>query len=195
MIAIKLESPPEFEAEPGQFVLVEAPIDGETETGYYTLSSPVVGETFEITAKYDSSGTVGPWLADRDLDDEIEIKGPFGDIQYTGGHNVIVMASGPGIGPAVGITERARNTDSAATIIYQTKTPAYEDRLEKLELREAEIHIVSDSDDLTDRLQVTDSNATVYVFGFSAFISAARDALKAAAIDSGSVYFENFGPE
>jgi len=195
MIAIKLESPPEFEAEPGQFVLVEAPIDGETESGYYTLSSPVVGETFEITAKYDSSGTVGPWLADRDRDDEIEIKGPFGDIQYTGGHDVIVMASGPGIGPAVGITERARNTDSAATIIYQTKTPAYEDRLEKLELREAQIHIVSDSEDLTDRLQATDSNPTVYVFGFSAFISSARDALKAAAIDFRSVYFENFGPE
>jgi len=197
MIAVKLESAPEFEAEPGQFVLVEAQIEGETASEYFTLSSPLVGETFEITAKYDSSGTVGPWLADRDLDDEIEfeIKGPFGDIQYRGGHDVIIMASGPGIGPAVGITERARDTDSAATIIYQTKTPAFEDRLEELESRKAEIHIVSDSDELTDRLQATDSNATVYVFGFSAFISSTRDALKAAAIDPGPIYFENFGPD
>jgi ferredoxin-NADP reductase len=197
MIAVKLESPPEFEAEPGQFVLVKARIDGEIESEYYMLSSPLVGETLEITAKYDSSGTVSPWLADRDFDGEIEIEitGPFGDIQYTGGHDVIIMASGPGIGPAVGITERARDTDSAATIIYQTKTPAFEDRLEELARRKAQIHIVSDSDDLTDHIQATDSNATVYVFGFSAFISSARDALKAAEIDSESVYFENYGPE
>lgn len=195
MIAVELESPPDFEAEPGQFVLVEAPIDGETESGYYTLSSPVVGETFEITAKYDSSGTVGPWLADRDVDDEIEIKGPFGDIQYTGGHDVIVLASGPGIGPAVGIAERARDTDSAATIIYQTETPAYEDRLKELELREAQIHIVTGPGHLADRLRAADSDATVYVFGFAEFISSAKDALATAAIDSGSVHVESFGPE
>ena len=45
----RVRAPPDFEAEPGQFALVEAPIDGELETGYYTLSSPVVGKTFEIS--------------------------------------------------------------------------------------------------------------------------------------------------
>jgi ferredoxin-NADP reductase len=58
-IAVELESPSEFEAEPGQFVLIKAPVDGEVESGHYTLSSPVAGATSETTAEYEESGTVG----------------------------------------------------------------------------------------------------------------------------------------
>lgn len=194
-IAIELESPPDFDAEPGQFVLVRVPVDDDTETGYYTLSSPSVGETFEITAKYDSSGTVGPWLAEREAGDEIEFEGPYGDIRYTGGHDIIVAASGPGIGPAVGIAERARDTDAEATIIYQTETPAYVDRLEQLSERGAQVQFTSGYDEMVDLLQSTDSSTSIYVFGFAAFISSTRDALSTVGIDLDTVHIENFGPE
>ncbi|MFQ3294681.1 MAG: ferredoxin-NADP reductase [Natrialbaceae archaeon] len=193
MIAIELESPPEFDADPGQFVKVEATKDGDTESGYYTLSSPTIDETFEITAKYDSSGTVGPWLAEREAGDEISFTGPYGDIRYTGGHDVVVVASGPGIGPAVGIAERALDTGAEATVIYH-EASAYSDRLEQLDERGARIHYVSEYHEIVDQFQSADSSAT-YVFGFAEFISSAKDALAAAGIDSEVVHIENFGPE
>jgi len=65
VIAVKLETPPEFDADPGQFILVRATLSGETETSYYTLSAPRVGDTFEITVAIDPDGTVGPWLAEK----------------------------------------------------------------------------------------------------------------------------------
>lgn len=194
-IAIELESPTEFEAEPGQFVLIRAPVDGDVESGYYTLSSPVVDETFQVTAEYDDNGTVGPWLSEREVDDEVEFEGPFGDITYTGEDDVVVMAGGPGIGPAVGIAERAIDTDAMANVIYQAETPAYEDRLQTLNDRGAQIEIISDSTDLANKLQAADSNATIYVFGFAAFVSEAQDALSAADIDPDSAHIESFGPE
>jgi ferredoxin-NADP reductase len=66
-IAIDFESPDGFEARPGQFVKVALPIDegtngdGEdgdetTESRFYTISSPDVRDTFEITVEIDPDG-------------------------------------------------------------------------------------------------------------------------------------------
>lgn len=70
-IAVELESPPDFDADPGQFVLVRETIDDEEESGHYTIPSKDVEGTFEITVGYDINGTVEPWFAKREPRDEI----------------------------------------------------------------------------------------------------------------------------
>lgn len=192
-IAIEVETPADFEAYPGQFVLVRATIDGEEEeTGYYTISSPDVEDTFEITIAVDPDGTLGPWLAERTLGETITVEGPFGDIQYSGGGDALVFARGPGIGPAVGIAERAVGADRNATVVYGGSEPAHADRLAELEDRGVALVL---SDDLTaavDSLEVAESET--YVFGFRGFVEETKDALTDSGVDLDDVAIESFGP-
>lgn len=192
-VAITLEAPTNFEAQPGQFVLVKATIDGTEESGYYTLSSPTVENSFEITVEVDPEGTLGPWLADQMKDDRIEFDGPFGTITYDGDDDVVVLASGPGIGPAVGIGERARATEASATILYDGDDPAHTDRLDSLRDDGAEIRIGVAT--LEERLETVDDPTDVYVFGFESFVDGAVTALSEAELDPEQAHIENFGPE
>ncbi|MDY6779709.1 MAG: FAD-binding oxidoreductase, partial [Halobacteria archaeon] len=69
-------------------------------------SSPRVGEAFEITVGVDPDGDLSPALADLRTGDTVEVDGPYGRVYYEGG-DAVVLAGGPGVGPAVGIGERA----------------------------------------------------------------------------------------
>lgn len=189
--AIELETPDDFEAYPGQFVLVRAIIDGEEETGYYTISSPTVNETFEITVAADPDGTLGPWLTDRHIDDEVEIEGPYGNIQYTGDGDALVFAGGPGIGPAVGIGELARSADQNVTIVYGGSEPPHRERLDALESNGASVVITEDMETVSESL---DFSATVYVFGFQGFVNDVKAALTDRGVDVSEVEIESFGP-
>lgn len=191
--AIGLETPEDFEGHPGQFVLIRAVIDDDEETGYYTISSPNTDETFEITVATDPDGTLGPWLAERTLGEKISIEGPFGDVQYTGDDDVLIFAGGPGIGPAVGIAERAQNTDHNATIVYDGTEPPHQSRLAELEEQQAKILL---TDDLNTILNSVDlSTSKMYLFGFQKFIEEVKDLLSATEVDIDSVEIESFGPE
>ena len=70
-LAFDLETPGGFEAEPGQFVKLTAAVDGESESRFYTVSSPTTVGTFEFTAGFDpdEAGPFSEYL--RDLDAEI----------------------------------------------------------------------------------------------------------------------------
>ncbi|WP_137290491.1 FAD-binding oxidoreductase [Natronorubrum halophilum] len=191
--AIEVEAPTDFEAYPGQFVLVRATINGEEETGYYTISSPDVEERFEMTVAVDPDGTLGPWLVERALGETITVEGPFGDIQYVDDGVALVFAGGPGIGPAIGIAERARRLDHDVTIVYGGDQPPHRDRLDTLKERGATIVL---SDDLEEAVDSIDPSAVeIYVFGFQQFVEEARDALSRAGIDLDTVEIESFGPE
>lgn len=192
-VALRLAVPAGFEAYPGQFVLVRATIDGREESGHYTLSSPTVTDSFEITVEVDPDGTLGPWLADRERGDSLEFDGPFGATTYEGNEDVVVLASGPGIGPAVGIGERARATGAAATICYDGDEPAHADRLEAL--REDGAEVVLGTSELEERLVDVDDADEVYVFGFESFVEVATEALSEADLDPTAAHVENFGPE
>lgn len=192
-IAIEVETPSDFEAYPGQFVLVRGIIGGEEETGYYTISSPTVEETFEMTVAVDPDGTLGPWLNTRTLNDELTVEGPFGDIQYTGDGDAIVLAGGPGIGPAIGIAESARDKDYDVTIVYGGSNPPHERRLTALEQDGATIVFSSDLDAAVDSLDL--SGVETYVFGFQSFVNEAKAALSEADMDLEDVEIESFGPE
>lgn len=191
--AIEVEAPADFEAYPGQFVLVRATIDGEEETGYYTISSPDVGERFELTVAADPDGTLGPWLVERTLGETITVEGPFGDIQYIDDGDALVFASGPGIGPAVGIAERARRLDHDVTIVYGGSQPPHEDRLTTLEEGGATVVL---SDDLETAVESLDLSAVeIYAFGFQQFVEETKAALTRVGIDLDTVEIESFGPE
>jgi ferredoxin-NADP reductase len=194
-LAITLDAPEQFEAYPGQFVLVRADIDGEEISGYYTLSSSEVDEEFEVTvAVDDEGGTLGPWLAERSPGDTIEIDGPFGDIYYEGEDDVTVLAGGPGIGPAVAIGERAAAAGWNATILYLSDEPVHENRLSSLQDADMTVELLSDGATLLEALDSVEIRGGVYVFGFAEFVTEARNALETTGVDSNEIHVESFGP-
>lgn len=192
-IAIELETPVGFEAFPGQFVLVRATIDGKEESGYYTVSSPDVTDTFEITVAVSPDGTLGPWLSRRSVGDEITVEGPFGEIRYSGESDAIVIASGPGIGPAVGIGERAMSADRDVTIVYGGINPPHAKRLTALEEDGAVVVISADIETAVEGIEFTTDET--FVFGFEGFVKRVDTALTDAGLDTDDVEIENFGPE
>ncbi|GAB6859995.1 ferredoxin--NADP reductase [Haloplanus litoreus] len=188
--ALELRTPDGFDAEPGQFLLVRATVDGVEETGYYTISSPDTDGTMEVTVEYVPEGTLAPWLADRESGDTVEIEGPFGDVRYTGEGAAVVLAEGPGIGPAVGIAERARESGHDATVVFWGQDPPHRDRLDALEADGATVLLVESLDEATETLAAAE-DATVYVFGFESFVRDAKTVAEAVGVVD--VRAESFG--
>ncbi len=196
-VAIDVESPAEFDAEPGQFVKLTFEVDGEAESRFYTISSPDVSDTFEITVGIDPEGTVAPSLADLEAGDELTVSGPFGSDYYEGEPFAVVLAGGPGVGPAVGIAERALDEGNDAAVVYRDDDPIHGDRLDALADRGAFVRLLGDDDDLdaatADALAAADADPQVFVYGFADFIDAATDTVAAAGGDAEGAKIENFG--
>ena len=194
-VAVDLETPDEFEALPGQFVLVRATVDDEEFTRYYTLSSPTVDGTFELTVGVDPDGDLSPWLADRTAGDELLVEGPFGNVHYDDEGDVVVVAGGPGVGPAVAIAERAVDHGHSAVLLYQDDAPAHGDRLADLEATGSEVTIFGDEEDeaLREAVGATADQGELYVFGFADFCELVTDALEDAGVDSDEANVESFG--
>lgn len=190
-IALELETPPGFDARPGQFVLVRATVDGEPVARHYTLSSPDTHGTFEITVGIDPEGTMTPWLDTLDPGAHLRIEGPFGRIYYEHEDALVVVAGGPGVGAAVGMGERAIADGGAVSIVYRDETPAHEDRLAALAAAGATVFIVNDG--LDDAIADVVDAGQVYVFGFRGFIADVLAAIEAAGGDPDAAKLENFG--
>ncbi|SEO40038.1 Ferredoxin-NADP reductase [Halogranum amylolyticum] len=195
-VAIEFESPEGFDAEPGQFVKLSATIDGEGYARFYTLSSPDVSDTFEVTVGIDSEegGPFSEFLADLGEGDEVAMSGPYGSDHYEGESRVVVLAGGPGVGPAVAIAERALADGHEAAVVYKDGDPAHEERLTALEAADAEV-VVTDGD-ITDAVAEAVTGAEgeqVFVYGFAAFVDEALEALEAAGGDVDGTKVENFG--
>ncbi|WP_226012540.1 FAD-binding oxidoreductase [Halomicrobium salinisoli] len=196
-VAIDVESPAEFDAAPGQFVKLTFEVDGEAESRFYTVSSPEVGDTFEITVGIDPEGTVGPILADLAPGDELTVSGPFGSDYYEGEPFAVVLAGGPGVGPAVGIAERALEEGNEAAVVYRDDDPIHGDRLDALADRGAFVRRLDADGDLdaatADALAAADADPQLFVYGFADFVDAATAAVEAAGGDAEGAKIENFG--
>jgi cytochrome-b5 reductase len=197
-VAIDIETPAGFEAEPGQFVKLSTTIDGETEGRFYTISSPHVEDTFEFTVGYDpgEGGAFSEYLLDIEAGDTVEITGPFGDDHYEGESRVVVLAGGPGIGPAVAIAERALADGGEATVVYRDDAPLHEDRLATLAGVAAAVFVLSEDDSLADAVGAVHTGADdeqVFVYGFADFLDDAEDAVEDAGGDPDAAKTENFG--
>lgn len=196
-IAIEFESPDGFRAQPGQFVKLLATVDGEEYARFYTLSSPDVIDTFEITVEIDSaeSGPFSDHLAALTAGDTIDMSGPFGSDYYEDEHRVVVLAGGPGVGPAVGIGERAHADGNAVHLVYRAATPVHETRLSELDAAGASVSITTDEEfaAAVDEAITAADDEQVFVYGFDEFVTAATAAIEAAGGDPDDAKVENFG--
>lgn len=198
--AVTFESPDGFDAKPGQFVKLSADVDGEGYARFYTLSSPDTAETFEVTIEVDEEG--GPFsahLAGLEADDEVAVEGPFGDHHYEGEARVVVLAGGPGVGPAVAIGEAAIADGNDAAVVYAHEgIPAHQARLNDLESAGAAVQMV-DAGDVEAFEAAVDESVTaapgeqLFVYGFADFVAAASEAVAAAGGDADGAKVENFG--
>jgi ferredoxin-NADP reductase len=194
-VAIDLETPTDFDAAPGQFVKFSLPSIAE-EPRFYTVSSPTVGETFEITIEIDYDGALGPHIADLEPGDEVAISGPFGSAYYEGEDPVVVLAGGPGAGPAIGIAERTLEDGGEAAVIYRDDEPIHEARLDALAERGVDVSILSADSAVAAAAREAITGAAgeqVFVYGFADFLDVATDAIEAAGGDAGEAKVENFG--
>lgn len=193
-VAITFESPEEFEGAPGQFVRLSATVEGEHVQRFYTLSSSDVSPTFEVTVAVDPEGTLGPWLADRDAGDTVTVSGPYGDHFYEGEQSVVVFAAGPGIGPAVGIGERALREGSTVGIVYPDGLDIHRERLHELDADGATL--VSFDADLEAAVEeaIESVEGTPFVYGFEGFVSDVVNALETVGVDIETAKIESFGP-
>ena len=195
-VALDLETPDGFDARPGQFVKLSLDVDGERRSRFYTLSSPAVEDTFEVTVSVDPDGDVAPHLADLEAGDAVTMTGPFGNAHYGDEPRTAVLAGGPGVGPAIGIAERTLEDGGEAAVVYRDDEPAHEDRLDALRESRAVIHVVGEDGDLTDPTAAAlagDEDEQVFVYGFADFLDVATDALAAAGGDPDGAKIENFG--
>ncbi|MUV86583.1 oxidoreductase [Natronomonas sp. CBA1123] len=197
-VAIDLDTPPAFDAEPGQFVKLTATVGGKDESRFYTVSSPDTDDTFEFTISYDpeEGGAFSEYLLNLEAGDTVTITGPFGDDYYEGEHRAIVLAGGPGIGPAVAIAERALAEGNEAAIVYRDDTPLHEERLSNIANAGASVFVLSEDESLTDAVADVLTNADgeqVFVYGFADFLKDATAAIEAAGGDADAAKAENFG--
>ena len=194
-VALELETPDEFDASPGQFVLLRAEPDDEVISRHYTLSSPSIDETFELTVGIDPDGDLSPWLADLEGGETVHVEGPFGRISYDDGGDVVAVAGGPGVGPAVAIAEAARDTGHDAVVIYQDDEPAHEARLEALEDAGATVTVLDEDADeeLAAAVATHREEGQLYAFGFDDFVTFVADTIERDGGDPDEALIENFG--
>jgi ferredoxin-NADP reductase len=181
-VAIEFETPEGFDAAPGQFVRLGATVDGETYRRFYTLSSPDVGETFEVTVGIDeeAGGPFSAHLAALAPGDEMEMAGPFGSNHYEGERRVVVLAGGPGVGPAVAVAERALADGGEAAVVYRDDQPAHGSRLDALRERGASVVVTDGPVGAAVAEAVTGApGEQVFVYGFQPFVDEAVGALSA----------------
>lgn len=196
-ISLELRTPVGFDARPGQFVKLSAEIDGESTSRFYTISSPRVTDSFETTLTIDPTGTFGPYLADLEEGDTVRVAGPFGNAYYENEENTLIVAGGPGVGPAVGIGERTLEDGGETAIVYLDDRPIHENRLETLSVMGGEVFIIESADALVPAIGETLTefeDAQVFVYGFSPFLDMATQAISAAGANAETAKLENFGP-
>jgi ferredoxin-NADP reductase len=197
-VAIEIETPSGFDALPGQFVKLSATIGGESVGRFYTISSPDTDGTFELTVSYDpdEGGAFSEYLLSIVPDDPITISGPFGNDYYEHERRVVVLAGGPGVGPAVAIAERAISDGGDAAVVYRDDDPLYEGRLAALAAAGADVFVLTEAtalDDSVADVRTGGGDEQLFVYGFADFLGDAEAAIEAAGGDPDRVKSENFG--
>lgn len=197
-VALDVSAPAEFDARPGQFVRLSATVDGTDVARFYTVSSPETDGSFETTVGLDGGDSDGPdfagYLAELSTGDELAVTGPFGEEYYEGEARAVVLAGGPGVGPAVAIAERAVAAGNEAAVVYRTDAPAHEGRLAALREQGVSVTVTDGAIGAAVADAVTGSEGEqAFVYGFAEFVDEAAGALADAGVDPDGAKVENFG--
>jgi 3-phenylpropionate/trans-cinnamate dioxygenase ferredoxin reductase subunit len=196
-VAVEVESPPGFTAQPGQFVKLTFETADGPEARFYTVSSPDVEGTFEVTVEVDPGDDVGGLLDGLSAGDSVRVSGPFGRNYYDGEDPAIVLAGGPGVGAAVAIAERALADGHEAVVVYRADDPVHAERIAAL--REAGVTVaVPDTDAaltaaVGSALAEHGRDSQLFVYGFAPFVDAATAAIEGAGGRTDAAKVENFG--
>ena len=194
-VAIELASPDGFSAAPGQFVKLTTTLDGDDESRFYTVSSPDTDETFELTVGYDpeDGGAFSEYLLGLTDDDTVTVTGPFGSDFYEGESRSLVLAGGPGVGPAVGIAEAALRDGNEVTVVYRDDAPVHEERLSAVAAAGGEVYVLADDSEVDDAVAESYDDQQVFVYGFADFLDLATAAVETAGGSTEDAKVENFG--
>ncbi|WP_255196859.1 FAD-dependent oxidoreductase [Halorarius litoreus] len=195
-VALDLETPDGFVANPGQFVKLTATVDGDDESRFYTISSPDVEGSFELTISYDpeEGGAFSEYLVNIEPGDTVTITGPFGSDFYEGEERVLVLAGGPGVGPAVGIAEAALADGHDVAVVYLDEAPMHEERLAGVSSAGGQVFVLADEDAVAGAVaEVYDDAQQLFVYGFADFIDLATEAVEAAGGSTTGAKVESFG--
>lgn len=194
-VTIELSNPEGWEIQPGQFVQVGMPVNEDFVVRHYTVSSPYSNGSFEITVGVDPEGKLSPHLAELEAGEFVSVDGPYGRAYYEGEDDVVVIAGGPGVGPAVGIGERAADENGAesVTVVYVDDKPAHTERLDALRQAGARVKVLENGEPLEEAVAEAVGDGQVFVYGFERFLQEATDALGKTGQKEAKV--ENFGPE
>lgn len=194
-VAVEIETPESFAAQPGQFVKLTATIDGAEQSSMFTISSPDTEGTFETTVAVDPDGDLSPWLADAKPDTSVGVSGPYGRAFYEGEFRTVILSGGPGIGPALALAERTVQEGGESAIVYRDDEPLHLDRLATLRERGITVTVLDSDDSLEAALEPVIrgiDDEQVFVYGFQPFVETAQAILA----ETGGVTnpkIENFG--
>ncbi len=103
---------------PGQYVNVHAEIDGvRTARPYSLCSSPAELDHVDLLVRHGPQGFVARWLAELPLGATLTVSAPAGDFGYDplrDGDDLVLLAGGTGVAPALGILEHLHANASPA---------------------------------------------------------------------------------
>ena len=96
-LRLKLEN--RFEWEVGQFLMVQADIDGKSVRRAYSIASSPTRELVDITVRQTETPTMSKFLNERKVGDILNVKGPYGRFIMDDSRKVFCLAAGSGITP------------------------------------------------------------------------------------------------
>lgn len=107
---------------PGQFVTIEAEIDGQRVCRSYTMSSsPTRPDTFEITVKRVANGPFSNWICDQlKIGDHLRMSGPFGEFSCVPKprRKLLLLSAGSGITPMLSMARWIAATAADVDVVF-----------------------------------------------------------------------------
>lgn len=213
---LTLQLPEGMEWTLGQFVMVRADINGKSVRRAYTISSSPTRQDLQITVRQTDTPTMSKYLNDREVGEELEIKGPYGKFIWTQdmSSKVVCLGAGSGITPSRAFLQYfidkqleiplmlLYSCSYGDNVIYETELP---DLISSVKSVDYELSITREPRGLKDirngriskeylemKLQDWDG-ANFYICGAPGFVNHMIDALKELGIEKSRVFREKWG--
>lgn len=203
---------------PGQFVTIEAEIEGRRVCRSYTLSStPTRPDGFEISIKRVADGPFSNWICDRlQVGDTLRMSGPFGEFSCAPkpAQKLLLLSAGSGITPMLSMARWIADARTDVNVVFLHVARSRAELMFGQELKrlgrdhpniQVRISLTREPADSTWRgsrgrlsstlLRRSVSDLTqraVYLCGPQGFMDSARELLVASGLPAAQLYLESF---